>query len=1291
LWDFVEVKMSIAQNLPNKIWRIFAIIINLIIVASFFSPMFATTAFAIDTPQPLYPQNFAITDPITDPPAGVPSFSWSSVTGANIYRLQVDDDVEFAQPITMDITTPNTSFSPQSVGHLFTDGDWYWRLRVEDPEESAWSAILRFTKTWATPDNRPFLSAPPPDELLPFFDFPTFSWSPVIGAAGYRFQIATTQWGFDTPILSMDTLSTSYQPTNRLTNGLYYWRVVPMDTADHLGTPSEARAFHAAYGINLHDFPEMVPILISPDDESFPTFTPTFHWSAVEGAEHYRLEYTLDDQCDFSLGEGIDTRQTFYTPTDTFPNDFRYCWRVRAESGSAIGNWSQTWHFQKRWDLKPILLTPTQLYQTGLYPLYSWTPVPGASRYQIQISIDHFDHIYEEATVVNTFYTPQNYAGNEHYWWRVRTIDGGGKFGVFSDEADFQCTANSIAPILVYPHFYYLPDNYGGAHISPYEDRTVPFPIFIWHRVMVPAPTGGIFATAYRIQVSTTPNFFSLDWEYDTENTSATPTQEEGFIPIPGQDYYWRVCPLDQLGGDCLYPSPGWQWWSQVWKARFDDQLKHSPTVGLNPDLLRPAYGQELVEASPLFEWWPFMDIDQNPATQYQIQVSREEDFSTSEINETVTIPAYSPVTSLAQRSLGRANYGTFYWRVRGLTTQGWSQWSDVWRFQIASQSEWRYSRTIGQPSNQLLIGTDPIIDEVPIPKGYNLSTLYAAQSSTDWFFGFNVDISSTNMTYVFYIDLDNLDGSGAVLPPERDYQVSTNLAHQPEYAIYVDEVAGVINTQNTWIYAWNGSSWEFGDRFSDIGGGVYTTDGYVEIRVPSTVIGMDQDTSSASVILFSVNQTDGILQDTVPSDPDIPGNATLNYFSAVSDHLNLVYPPNTATGDTFTTPSILPFFWDWPSGSNGSTPFAGSILEVDVDEDYSPPHEATYQFTSNTSYFSNNQAAPTSDIIGDRIYYWRIRSRYMYPGFPEGFGAWTKGWSFRRLGFKPQNLTTSITFATPSFHWDMAEGADTYDLQVAIDPYFDNRVVDVTTTMNTYTPLDTLAQGSYYWRVRINRFGSTGNDWSNVEEFSISLPTPSDLTPDQQIIDYSPNYCWSPVILDDDNGDPVFTAWRYYLQVSKDPDFNTTYAETGTFHNCWTPTSGYDDGTYYWRVAIIDGNGRMGFYSTPATFTKQYPVTTLISPIEEVVTGTPSFKWTPVDGAATYLFEVSWYSTFNPVYDTTETFNVEYTPTRLYTSDEEYYWRVAIRDRNGKIGPFTDATFFIRGNYPAYLPLMLK
>ena len=71
-------------------------------------------------------------------------------------------------------------------------------MRVDDPSPVGdWSPIYRFTKTWATSDNKPDLLSPVEGENLAFFDSPAFSWTPVIGAARYRFQIATSPFGFD--------------------------------------------------------------------------------------------------------------------------------------------------------------------------------------------------------------------------------------------------------------------------------------------------------------------------------------------------------------------------------------------------------------------------------------------------------------------------------------------------------------------------------------------------------------------------------------------------------------------------------------------------------------------------------------------------------------------------------------------------------------------------------------------------------------------------------------------------------------------------------------------------------------------------------------------------------------------------------------------------------------------------------------------------------------------------------------------------------------------------------------
>ncbi len=203
--------MTSGRFIFRKPWRIFSVIISAIMIVSITAPFTTRTAYALDIPLPLYPANYADTTPDSDPPLGIPSFVWSAVTGASKYRLQVDSEIGFNTPIIINTLTSNTSYTLSSI--LIADGEWYWRVRVEAPAPvGEWSEVMRFTKTWATSENTPTLLAPVDEEFLAFFNAPEFSWTPVMGAAKYRFQIASSPDGFTTPIVSDDSLTTSTQP-----------------------------------------------------------------------------------------------------------------------------------------------------------------------------------------------------------------------------------------------------------------------------------------------------------------------------------------------------------------------------------------------------------------------------------------------------------------------------------------------------------------------------------------------------------------------------------------------------------------------------------------------------------------------------------------------------------------------------------------------------------------------------------------------------------------------------------------------------------------------------------------------------------------------------------------------------------------------------------------------------------------------------------------------------------------------------------------------------------------------
>ena len=161
------------------------------------------------------------------------------------YRFQVSQNIAFST-IAFETTTPNTHYTPVSTGP-FPDGILYWRVRVESPTASSYSEPILIVKRWATPDNLPVLISPGNNASISFYSSTAFSWQAVPGAARYRFEIASSQNGFSTAVYKPVNLMTTIQPPTKLTNGNYFWRVIPLDPNDRR-MPSETRSFSLNYG-----------------------------------------------------------------------------------------------------------------------------------------------------------------------------------------------------------------------------------------------------------------------------------------------------------------------------------------------------------------------------------------------------------------------------------------------------------------------------------------------------------------------------------------------------------------------------------------------------------------------------------------------------------------------------------------------------------------------------------------------------------------------------------------------------------------------------------------------------------------------------------------------------------------------------------------------------------------------------------------------------------------------------------------------------------------------------------
>jgi hypothetical protein len=118
-----------------KTRKVITMVLTFILLISFIAADLEFVSYAADTPNPISPSYgetitaIDVGSGMTAPPVAVPEFRWSAVDGATQYRIQFSPQVGF-NTIPLDIVTPHTNYIPTNVG-IFTEGEWYWRVRVE--------------------------------------------------------------------------------------------------------------------------------------------------------------------------------------------------------------------------------------------------------------------------------------------------------------------------------------------------------------------------------------------------------------------------------------------------------------------------------------------------------------------------------------------------------------------------------------------------------------------------------------------------------------------------------------------------------------------------------------------------------------------------------------------------------------------------------------------------------------------------------------------------------------------------------------------------------------------------------------------------------------------------------------------------------------------------------------------------------------------------------------------------------------------------------------------------------
>ena len=175
-----------------------------------------------------------------------PTFSWTAVTGADKYQIQIADSAaNLAGSSTVNV--PGTRYTPTTaLTNLLTH---HWRVRAVDSEGQfgAWSGASSLRVEWGT------VSGLDPTDGSSTTDItPEFSWTAVAGATRYEIQIAdsATDLEINPTVDDKNVSGTSYTPTALTNKQTHHWRVRAVDGDGQAGAWSGSSSISIFITVN---------------------------------------------------------------------------------------------------------------------------------------------------------------------------------------------------------------------------------------------------------------------------------------------------------------------------------------------------------------------------------------------------------------------------------------------------------------------------------------------------------------------------------------------------------------------------------------------------------------------------------------------------------------------------------------------------------------------------------------------------------------------------------------------------------------------------------------------------------------------------------------------------------------------------------------------------------------------------------------------------------------------------------------------------------------------------------
>jgi hypothetical protein len=450
---------------------------------------------------------------------------------------------------------------------------------------------------------------------------PEFTWNSLSGAVGYRLQISKNNnfTSLERDIsgsTTNQTLTANLEPSTK-----YYWRLKAWDS------DKDSSSFSTVWNFTTRTSLTKVTNLNPANNAVNIKLYPKLSFSAVSGADSYVVQVsTTTSFSSFIINKEITS--TELTSSTMLNYSSKYYWRVKAKNNFGDeGPWSDTLAFNTKAQIgTPVVLLPANgSTSIALKPQFTWNSLTGAIGYRLQVSkASNFAELVCDisTTDVNTTLT-SNLELSTKYCWRIKAWDSDLDSSSFSSIQNFT-TVDLKAPVLQSPtnNIAFVPINSSFSWLS------------------------ADYADSYKIQISKSSTFSTIDFQSTLSSISYTPTSN---LEV-GKKYYWRI--LSKSGS---IESD----WSAVSNFSSDFDIT----------LVKPTNNSTNISRNNIQFGCQKADL----ADGYVFQAAKDASFTNIVFEESTS------TNSLDYSYLNRKT--KYYWRVKPQVGSEYGDWSAVWNF----------------------------------------------------------------------------------------------------------------------------------------------------------------------------------------------------------------------------------------------------------------------------------------------------------------------------------------------------------------------------------------------------------------------------------------------------------------------------------------------------------------------------------------------------------------------------------------------------------------------------------